>query len=194
MAKIGIFFELYQFSCIFLHLFVKIHYLCSVKTLIRLILVPWLLIGCVVDDDHDATDPDASSIVRVGDRLPAFTVQVVDGASRTVFSNDSVKGTTVIVFFHTTCKDCQRELPELNDYYLRHRQEPGFRMVAIAREESEESIAAYWQQHNLSIPYSPQTDRQIYQLFATMYIPRVYVCSAQGVVLWMGVEDFDLPD
>lgn len=194
MAKIGIFFELYQFSCIFLHLFVKIHYLCSVKTLIRLILVPWLLLGCVVDDDHDATDPDASSIIRVRDRLPAFTVQVVDGASRTVFSNDSVKGTTVIVFFHTTCKDCQRELPELNDYYLRHRQEPGFRMVAIAREESEESIAAYWQQHNLSIPYSPQTDRQIYQLFATMYIPRVYVCSAQGVVLWMGVEDFDLPD
>ena len=164
------------------------------KTLIRLILVPWLLLGCVVDDDHDATDPDASSIVRVGDRLPTFSVQVVDGASRTVFSNDSVKGTTVIVFFHTTCKDCQRELPELNDYYLRHRQEPGFRMVAIAREESEESIAAYWQQHGLSIPYSPQTDRQIYQLFATMYIPRAYICSAQGIVLWVGIENFDLPD
>ena len=194
MAKIGIIFELFQFSFIFLQLFVKIHYLCSVKTLIKLILIPWLLIGCVVDNDHDATDPDSSSIVRVGDRLPAFTVQVIDGASRTVFSNDSVKGTTFIVFFNTSCTDCQRELPELNAYYLRHCQEPGFQMVAIAREESEESIAAYWHQHNLSIPYSPQTDRRIYNLFATQYIPRVYLCSAQGIVLWMGIENFDLPD
>ena len=164
------------------------------KIWLRLLLLPWLLIGCVVDDEQNEADPDASSIVRVGDRLPDFSVEVIDGSSRTLFDSNSVEGPTVIVFFHTTCKDCQRELPELNDYYLRHRQEPGFRMVAIAREESEESIANYWQQHNLSIPYSPQTDRQIYLLFATMYIPRVYICSAQGIVLWMGVENFDLPD
>lgn len=156
--------------------------------------MPWLLVGCVVDEHHDEADPNDSSIVRVGDRLPDFSVEVVDGSSRTLFNSRDLDGTTVIVFFQTGCTDCQRELPELNDYYLRHRQEPGFRMVAIAREESEESISAYWQQHNLSIPYSPQTDRRIFNLFATKYIPRVYICSAEGIVLWMGVENFDLPD
>lgn len=194
MAKIGIIFEINQFFCIFLRLFVKKRYLCGVKMLIRLLLLPWLLVGCVVDEHSDEADPDASSIVRVGDRLPDFSVEVIDGSSCRLFSNKSLEGTTVIVFFHTSCTDCQRELPELNAYYLRHRQEPGFQMVAIARDESEESIATYWQQHNLSIPYSPQPDRQIYNLFATKYIPRVYICSAQGIVLWMGIENFDLND
>ena len=156
--------------------------------------MPLLLVGCVTDEHHDEADADATSIVRVGDQLPDFSVEVIDGSSRTLFNSGNLEGMTVIVFFHTGCVDCQRELPELNSYYLRHQKEPGFRMVAIAREESEESIAAFWQQNNLSIPYSPQTDRRIYNLFATQYIPRVYICSAQGIVLWMGVENFDLPD
>lgn len=172
----------------------KNRYLCAVKTLIRLLLLPLLLVGCVTDEHHDEADADATSIVRVGDQLPDFSVEVIDGSSRTLFNIGNLEGMTVIVFFHTGCVDCQRELPELNSYYLRHQKEPGFRMVAIAREESEESIADFWQQHNLSIPYSPQTDRRIYNLFATQYIPRVYICSAQGIVLWMGVENFDLPD
>ena len=156
--------------------------------------MPLLLVGCVTDEHHDEADADATSIVRVGDQLPDFSVEVIDGSSRTLFNSGNLEGMTVIVFFHTGCVDCQRELPELNNYYLRHQKELGFRMVAIAREESEESIAAFWQQNNLSIPYSPQTDRRIYNLFATQYIPRVYICSAQGIVLWMGVENFDLPD
>lgn len=164
------------------------------KTLIQLLLLPWILVGCVADEHGDEADPDATSLVRVGERLPDFSVEVIDGTSRTLFNNRSLEGTTVIVFFHTGCTDCQRELPELNDYYLRHRQEPGFRMVAIARAESEESISAYWQQHGLSIPYSPQPDSRIYQLFATQFIPRVYLCSGQGIVLWMGVESFDMPE
>ena len=172
----------------------KNRYLCAVKTLIRLLLLPLLLVGCVTDEHHDEADADATSIVRVGDQLPDFSVEVIDGSSRTLFNIGNLEGMTVIVFFHTGCVDCQRELPELNSYYLCHQKEPGFRMVAIAREESEESIAAFWQQNNLSIPYSPQTDRRIYNLFATQYIPRVYICSAEGIVLWMGIENFDLPE
>lgn len=153
-----------------------------------------LLSGCVIDDHEEPASSDDGSIIRVGDHLPSFSVEVVDGSGNYTFSSDALTGPTVIVFFNTSCSDCQRELPVLNDYYLRHRQEPGFQMVAIAREESEESIAAYWVQHNLSIPYSPQKDRRIYSLFATQYIPRVYLCSSQGVVLWIGIEKFDLPD
>jgi len=162
------------------------------KKIISLFAVLCLLVGCVVDEPDEGNS--STDVVRVGDRLPSFSVDVVGGSDRYTFSSDALTGSTVIVFFNTSCSDCQRELPELNDYYLRHRQELGFRMVAIAREESEESIATYWKQHNLSIPYSPQTDRRVYNLFATQYIPRAYICSAQGVILWMGIENFDMPD
>lgn len=159
-----------------------------------LFLMAFMLVGCVIDS-HDEWDDGGSrgADLQVGDKLPSFFVEVVNGDSRRMFFSKALTGKTVLVFFHTGCVDCQRELPLLNDYYLRHRDEVGFQMVAIAREESEESILRFWQQHSLSIPYSPQSDRAIFNLFASSTIPRVYICSPQGVIEWMGVEQFTLP-
>ena len=147
-------------------------------------------VGCssVVDDEDDVKE-----YVKIGDRLPLFSVDVVDGDGKTAtFSTAALTGETVIVLFHTSCGDCQRELPRLNEYYLQHRSEPGFQMIAISREEGAESIAAYWQAQNLSIPYSAQTDRRIYNLFASSVIPRVYFCSAEGIVTKICVEKVDI--
>ena len=162
------------------------------KALLGLLLPLCLFAGCVVDSHEE---PSVSEeLLKVGDRLPSFSVDVIDGDSSFVFSSDRLTGRTVIVFFHTTCSDCQRELPELNDYYLHHRGEPGFQMMAIAREETADSILSYWRTNNLSIPYSPQPDRRIYNLFATATIPRVYICSPLGIVEWIGIEDFMIID
>ena len=142
----------------------------------------------VVDDEDDAKE-----YVKVGDHVPLFSVETVlaDG-STAVFSTAQLTGETVIVLFHTGCQDCQRELPRLNAYYLRHRSEPGFQMVAISREEGAESIAAFWQAQNLSIPYSAQADRRIYNLFASSVIPRVFFCSPEGIVTKIYIEKVDL--
>ena len=162
------------------------------KPLFRVLMMAFMLVGCTIDEHNDGPDPDESNLIRVGDRLPRFSVDVITDDGISSFSTERLTGQTVIVFFNTSCSDCQRELPELNDYYLARRSEPGFQMVAIAREEGRESIAAFWQAHHLSIPYSPQSDRHIFSLFATQTIPRVYICSADGIVLWMGVEDFTI--
>ena len=162
------------------------------KKIISLFAVLCLLVGCVVDEPDEGNS--STDVVEVGNRLPSFSVDVVDGSDRYTFSSDALTGSTVIVFFNTGCSDCQRELPVLNDYYLQHRSEPGFQMVAIAREETEESIQAFWQSHSLSIPYSPQSDRRVYNLFATATIPRVYFCSPLGFVTWVGIERFTLPE
>ena len=142
----------------------------------------------VVDDEDDAKE-----YVKVGDHVPLFSVETVlaDG-STALFSTAQLTGETVIVLFHTSCGDCQRELPRLNAYYLQHRSEPGFQMVAISREEGAESIAAFWQSQHLSIPYSAQPDRRIYNLFASSIIPRVYFCSAEGIVNKVYIEKVDI--
>lgn len=146
-------------------------------------LIAMLLCGCITDDD------DVEERVRVGDKVPLFTVDVIDNGERSTFSTADIDGETVIVFFNTSCEDCRRELPKLNDYYLRHRDEAGFCMVAISREEGEESVAAYWHYNSLQIPYSAQTDRRIYSLFASSVIPRVYYCSPQGIITKIFVEN-----
>lgn len=149
------------------------------------------LVGCssVVDGDDDVVER-----VRVGDRVPAFTVDVVipDGeASRhATFDSQKLTGETVIVFFNTWCPDCQRDLPLLNDYYLAHRDDAGFQMVAISREEGKQTLADFWSANGLLIPYSAQEDRAVYNLFASSIVPRIYFVSAQGLVTRVDVERF----
>ena len=156
------------------------------------------LVGCssVVDDD------DVVERVRVGDRLPVFTVDVVtptiaDGQWSAVsgqWSSEHLTGETVIVLFHTSCPDCQRDLPLLNAWYVEQRKlRPDFTMVAISRAEEAPSVAAFWQANSLEIPYSAQSDRRIYDLFASAVIPRIYYCSADGIVTGVDVEQFHCP-
>ena len=99
------------------------------------------LVACSMSDDEGG---EVGEYVKVGDRLPLFSVETVQADGTTArFSTTQLTGETVIVLFHTGCQDCQRELPRLNAYYLQHRSEPGFQMVAISREEGAESIAAF---------------------------------------------------
>lgn len=144
-------------------------------------LITMLFCGCCVIDEGDVEEK-----VMVGDKVPQFTVDVIDNGERTVFSTADIDCETVIVFFNTSCEDCRRELPRLNGYYLQHRMEKNFRMVAISREEEEASVAEYWSANGLSIPYSAQTDRRVYNLFASAVIPRVYYCSSEGIII--GIE------
>ena len=159
------------------------------KTFLYTLLLLLTIVGCdsVIDDKAD----EVNEYVKVGDRVPTFSVATVraDGTTST-FSTETLTGETVIVLFNTSCGDCQRELPRMNDYYLQHRHEKGFQMVAISRAEGAESVAAYWKEQGLSIPYSAQTDRRIYNLFASSIIPRTYFCSADGIITQILVETF----
>ena len=138
-------------------------------------------------------EDDVVERIVVGSRVPIFSVNVVDYEGLTTsFSTNRLYGETVIVFFSTQCKDCQRELPELNDYYLKHKDDDGFQMVAISRAEGEQSVADFWSANNLQIPYSAQEDRKIYDLFASSVIPRVYFVSSSGIITKVLIENFDL--
>lgn len=157
---------------------------------IALMLLCLLMTGCSsIEDDNEVTER-----VNVGDRVPLFTVDVVNDGVHSTFSTAQLTGETVIVFFNTTCPDCQRDLPKLNQYYLKHKADEGFQMVAISRAEGEEDVAAYWKDKGLQIPYSAQNDRRIYELFASSIIPRIYFVSAQGVVTRIFIERFDEVD
>lgn len=137
------------------------------------------IIGCVAQSCVTEGEPDGP-VVNVGDRLPNFSVSLSDG---TIVSNSSLSGKTgVIVFFNTNCSDCRKELPVIEQLWQNYKENPGVQIVAIAREESAEEIEAYWQQNNLTIPFSPQSNRDVFHLFATSGIPRIFISNPEGVI------------
>ncbi len=155
-----------------------------------LMLLCFLCVGC--SSINDDTDNDSVERIVVGDDVPIFSVGVVDHGMLTTFSTGHLEGETVIVFFSTLCGDCKRELPELNAYYLRHRNDAGFQMVAISRAEDEDMVAPFWEEYGLEIPYSAQPDRRIYDMFAKSIVPRVYFVAPSGKVTKVLVENFDV--
>lgn len=128
-----------------------------------------------IDDPVDALD----DVLVINSRIPDFSVDMSNGER--VSGADLRKQTSVIVFFHTSCPDCQQVLPliqQLYDVYA----EQGVAFALISRAETAPSIEAFWSEKNLSMPYSAQDDNDIYELFARRRVPRVYVTSSDGVI------------
>ena len=84
-----------------------------IQKVMTMILLYLLFGGCSSIHDDEVVER-----VKVGDRVPVFTVNMVADGKSTMFTTDHLTGETVIIFFHTSCADCRRELPRLNDYYL----------------------------------------------------------------------------
>ena len=81
------------------------------RLLVTVVLV--FLIGCVSCIREEVGEH--IQYIQPGDALPEFMVEMNDG---TILDRDSLRGkVSVLVFFHTSCSDCQRELPVLQQLY-----------------------------------------------------------------------------
>lgn len=132
-----------------------------------------VLSACVTD-----ADPDTVPFVGPGDHLPYFAVRLADGSA--VTTADLAGAPSVIVFFNTSCPDCRRELPVVDRAFRSH--SASVRFIAVAREETASSIADFWREEGLALPYAPQRDRKIYSLFVREGIPRIFISDVSLTV------------
>ena len=149
----------------------------------RLIIILLSLISavsCVFDD------PEKNVDLQVGDNVPNFTVLLSDGTA--VSSSEMNDGVALIMFFHTGCKDCQNTLPEVQKIYDEYASK-GVRFALVSRSESESSIISFWDANGLTMPYSAQKDRSVYELFAKEGIPRVYICEKGGIIRYIHTDN-----
>lgn len=116
--------------------------------------------------------------LKTGDVLPAFEVTTSTGE---IVSRESLKGQdSMIVFFNTDCSDCRKELPVLQNFFELYAD--SVKIICISREENSERVAQYWRDNKLTLPYSAQPDRKIYNLFASSSIPRIYISSPNLII------------
>jgi thiol-disulfide isomerase/thioredoxin len=141
------------------------------KNIFYLLLVAVLAFSCI-KEGGDGAD------LKAGDMIPDFQVTMNDGVE--VSATYLREGVSVIVFFATVCPDCRRTLPELQKVYEEYFPK-GVKFAFISRAEGADVVGKYWKDNGYVMPYSPQDDRDIYELFADSGIPRVYVCKG-GVI------------
>lgn len=124
--------------------------------------------------------------LQVGDILPDFEVMMNDG---TIVTDDLLKrGVSVVMFFHTTCPDCQQALPRVQQIYDEYTSK-GVVFALVSREESKEDIESYFISNGFKMPYSAQNDRKVYEKFAQTRIPRIYICGKGGIIRYIFTDD-----
>jgi peroxiredoxin len=123
---------------------------------------------------------DAASLVKSGDRAPAFRIKTLDGAE---IELERLRGKTVLlVFFATWCGPCNLELPHVQAVWEANRERADFTLLAISREEIVETVAAFKTKHGYTFPIASDTDRSVYSRYAKEFIPRTYLIGPDGMV------------
>jgi peroxiredoxin len=135
--------------------------------------------GCIKEEQR-------GSDLKVGDMIPDFEVVMNDG--RVVTDDDLKESASVVMFFHTSCRDCQQALPVMQRIYDEYASE-SLQIVLISREEGEESIYTYWIKNGLEMPYSAQYDKKVYRKFAGTRVPRIYVNEKGGIIRHVFTDD-----
>lgn len=135
--------------------------------------------GCIKEKQTGAD-------LKVGDILPDFEVVMNDGS---VVTDEILKEkVSVVMFFHTTCPDCQQALPIMQNIYDEYASK-GVVFALISREEGSEDIAGYFNENGLKMPFSAQNDRKVYELFAKTRIPRIYINDRDGIIRYIYTDD-----
>ena len=138
------------------------------------LMIFWLRIGVAQEE---------TTFVKISDPVPFFEFERSPGKIENV---SGLRGKTVLItFFATWCEPCKQELPKIqSDIYNRWKRNSGFEILVFGREHGWEEIEKFAESNKLNLPLYPDPERKIYSKFAGQYIPRNFLISKDGKVIF----------
>ncbi len=129
---------------------------------------------------------DESTLVKTSDQVPSFEFEKSPGKIQTI---SDLKGKLVLVtFFATWCGPCRQELPHIqSDIYNKYKSNPDFELLIFGREHSWDEVNKFKTENKFSMPFYPDQGRKIYSKFATQLIPRNFLISPEGKILFSSI-------
>ena len=117
--------------------------------------------------------------VKVGEAVSSFDTQLLDGKT---LAAQALKGKVVlVVYWATWCPPCQRELPELQALYEKHRGK-GFEILALSIDADKFTVEEFWKDHDYLFPVAmiaPAHTRVLGKVKAT---PTLHLIDRKGVL------------
>ncbi|MDR2911700.1 MAG: TlpA family protein disulfide reductase [Alistipes sp.] len=150
-----------------------------------------LTTGCIFERQTNTLDS-----LPVGAPMPEFSVSNPDG---TIVTDADLRGhRTVVALFRTTCPDCSREMPNVEEAFRRTSTSTGtannldVRFVAISKEDNAaETVPAYWEATGMTMPWFLDPAGAAFESFGVAYVPTLYLFGTDGKVAYVAVETFD---
>lgn len=128
--------------------------------------------------------PKFEEFVQSGDTLPISAIVDVNGQNINLADKNKRK---LVILFATWCSDSNRALKALNQSPLLN--DPTIEIIAIAREETNEDVIKWRDEHNIKVQLATDVDRSIYKKFAVGGIPRLITVSEDNTVIKMNLAE-----
>ncbi|MBM3390501.1 MAG: TlpA family protein disulfide reductase [Betaproteobacteria bacterium] len=114
-----------------------------------------------------------------GRPVAAFDTQLLDGKA---LPGTALQGKAVlVVFWATWCPSCQRELPELQKLYEKHRAK-GFEILALSVDADRFTVEEFWKDHDYSFPVAMNSSAQAKVFGQVRGTPTLYLIDRKGVL------------
>ena len=158
------------------------------RTVYNILVALFVLVGvsgCSVMSDEMPPVYEKSTLVRVGDVAPDFTVPMVDGSSVTL---SHLQGRTVLlVFFTTQSAESRTQLAVLGSAVQGFDSEK-FSLLTISTSEQAADVQKFVNEKNYTFPVGVDADGSIFNLYATEYTPRCFVIDPLGRIVALSAE------
>lgn len=131
--------------------------------------------------EETADEIEATTLVKTGDLAPDFTVEMLDG-SRVTLSD--LRGKIVLLnFWASWCPPCREELTHVQQEIIDRFAGREFLFLPISRGESRDEVDAFRKKSGYEFPMGIDPSREIFDRYASNYIPRNFLIDADGKVI-----------
>ena len=125
------------------------------------------------------------TLVAVGDPVPAFTVELLDGSRVTPATYEGK--VLLLNFWATWCPPCRAELQRVQHDLIDRFAGEEFAFLPVSRGEDRATVAAFLADRGYGFTVGLDPEERAYGLFADNYIPRNFLIDRRGRIVRISI-------
>jgi peroxiredoxin len=137
------------------------------------------------DNTSNGAGEFTTTPIKVNYPAPELELTNLDGARSSL--KDYLGSVILVNMWATWCPPCKAEMPTLQDFYEKHREE-GFILIGINDGDTLDVVAPFAKEYGLTFPVWLDADHSAGQAFKAMSLPSSFVIDRAGTVRlsWVG--------